>query len=158
MAQVLTGRRPRRRPVKPVHCHQRATGGVDDDEALLERMGAGVKSLKGGCGGLAGSRGFEQCKFDISVQCGEQALLPAVREASVDTVVVANGFSCKTQIEQTTERKALHLAEAMAVAREGQGRLRRPSPGFLRRAARTAGPVVAGGAAVGLAVVGAKRT
>ena len=69
--------------------------------------------------GLAGSWGFEQGKYDISVACGEQALLPAVRSAGAETVLVADGFSCKTQIEQAgTGRRALHTAQVMKLARE----------------------------------------
>jgi hypothetical protein len=118
-------------------------------------MGAEVQAVTGGCCGLAGSWGFESGKYDISVECGEQALLPAVREAPRQTAVVANGFSCKTQIEQAgTGRRALHLAEVMKLARDGgeqdalrppEERLdaRRPVPGVPVRLARTAGPIVA---------------
>ncbi|AEW99599.1 FAD-binding and (Fe-S)-binding domain-containing protein [Streptantibioticus cattleyicolor] len=103
------------------HCHQRATGGMDADQRLLERMGLEVDNLKGGCCGLAGSWGFESGKYRISMDCGEQALLPAVREADPDTLVVADGFSCKTQIEDAgTGRRALHLAQVMALARQKQ--------------------------------------
>ncbi len=70
-------------------------------------MGLTVDDVKGGCCGLAGSWGFEKGKYDISLECGEQALLPAVRAAADDTVVVANGFSCKTQIADAgTGRRA----------------------------------------------------
>ena len=61
------------------HCHQRATGGVEPDRKLLEQMGLAVDNLRGGCCGLAGSWGFEAGKYGISMDCGEQALLPAVR-------------------------------------------------------------------------------
>jgi hypothetical protein len=78
-----------------------------------------VQPLHGGCCGLAGSWGFENGKYDISLQCGEQALLPAVRSADPGTVIVADGFSCKTQIEQAgTGRGALHVAQVMKMARE----------------------------------------
>ncbi|GHD93368.1 FAD-binding and (Fe-S)-binding domain-containing protein [Streptomyces naganishii] len=101
------------------HCHQRATGGMDPDQRLLENMGLEVDNLKGGCCGLAGSWGFESGKYGISMDCGEQALLPAVREAGPDRAVVADGFSCKTQIEHAgTGRRALHAAELMKLARE----------------------------------------
>jgi len=101
------------------HCHQRATGGMDPEQELLEQMGLQVQNLKGGCCGLAGSWGFESGKYEISMDCGEQALLPAVRDADEDCVVVADGFSCKTQIEDAgTGRQALHIAELMKIARE----------------------------------------
>ncbi|MST31871.1 FAD-binding protein, partial [Acidimicrobiaceae bacterium USS-CC1] len=104
------------------HCHQKATGGAAPDVDLLRRMGLSVEQVQGGCCGLAGSWGFEQGKYDLSMACGDEALLPAVRDASPDTVVVADGFSCKTQIaEAGTERRALHVAEVMALARAGSG-------------------------------------
>jgi Fe-S oxidoreductase len=101
------------------HCHHKATGGMDPEHKLLQRMGLDVKPVSGGCCGLAGSWGFEQGHHDVSLQCGEQALLPAVRDARHDTLVIANGFSCQTQIEQAdTGRRALHVAQVMKMARE----------------------------------------
>jgi hypothetical protein len=133
------------------HCHHRATGGMSPEHQLLTRMGVTVQPLKGGCCGLAGSWGFENGKYDISLECGEQALLPAVRSAELDTVIVADGFSCKTQIEQGgTGRGALHVAQLMKMAREhGPDGHRsefpeqlynhvRPGPGIARRARRLA--------------------
>ncbi|HET7405922.1 MAG TPA: FAD-linked oxidase C-terminal domain-containing protein [Mycobacteriales bacterium] len=116
------------------HCHHRATGGSEPERKLLTRMGVDTEPLKGGCCGLAGSWGFEQGKYDISMDCGEQALLPAVRAARDDTLIVANGFSCKTQIDQAgTGRRALHVAQVMQMARkEGPDgpRGRRPEKGY----------------------------
>jgi FAD/FMN-containing dehydrogenase/Fe-S oxidoreductase len=101
------------------HCHHKATGGMDPEHSLLQRMGVDIEPVSGGCCGLAGSWGFEEGHHEISLECGEQALLPAVRKADADTVIIANGFSCKTQIEQGgTERRALHVAQAMKMARE----------------------------------------
>ena len=101
------------------HCHHKATGGIAPEQALLARMGVEAHEVTGGCCGLAGSWGFEAGHHDISMQIGEQALLPAVRDAADDTIVVANGFSCKTQIEQgETGRRALHIAQVMQMARE----------------------------------------
>ncbi|WP_241741095.1 heterodisulfide reductase-related iron-sulfur binding cluster [Streptomyces sp. L2] len=151
------------------HCHQRATGGMDADQDLLEKMGLEVDNLKGGCCGLAGSWGFESGKYDISLDCGEQALLPAVRDAGQDCVVVADGFSCKTQTEDAgTGRRALHLAEVMKLARE-EGReavsrrperatAARPKPLLGRRVLRTSAAVaVAVGTAVAASAVRAAR-
>ena len=105
------------------HCHQRATGGPQPEQQVLERMGLSTEPASGGCCGLAGSWGFEKGKFGISMDCGEQALLPAVRDAEEDTVVVADGFSCKTQIQEArTGRSALHLAQVMQLARAGGNR------------------------------------
>jgi Fe-S oxidoreductase len=122
------------------HCHQRATGGVSPDKQVLERMGLSVSDLQGGCCGLAGSWGFEDGKYGISMDCGEQALLPAVRQADQDTLIVADGFSCKTQIADAgTGRHALHLAEVMRGARDGRpGPAGPPRPPAVRRAARVA--------------------
>jgi FAD/FMN-containing dehydrogenase/Fe-S oxidoreductase len=101
------------------HCHQRATGGVGPEQRLLEAVGLDVEVVSGGCCGLAGSWGFEAGHHDLSVRCGEQALLPAVRRAGKDRLIVAGGFSCKTQIEQAgLGRGALHLAEVLKLARE----------------------------------------
>ncbi len=150
------------------HCHGRATGAVSPEEKVLERMGMEVRSVSGGCCGLAGSWGFEKGKYDLSMDCGEQAVLPAVREAPASTVVVADGFSCKTQIaEAGTGRRALHLAEVMALARDGgiggatpvETALgdRRPRPGTGVRLLRTAGPLVGLGAAAVTAGAVARR-
>ena len=95
------------------HCHQKATGGLADDRSLLEAMGIDVEMVTGGCCGLAGSWGFEAGHHDLSVDAGEAALLPAVRRASPRTLVVSNGFSCKTQIDYGAHRHALHLAEVI---------------------------------------------
>jgi FAD/FMN-containing dehydrogenase/Fe-S oxidoreductase len=105
------------------HCHHRATGGVESEQRVLERMGVDTRSVVGGCCGLAGSWGFEDGKWQISLDCGEQAFLPAARETGPDAVVVANGFSCQTQLEQApgSQRRALHLAEVMSLARRGEG-------------------------------------
>ncbi len=101
------------------HCHHKATGGMTPERNLLERIGLDVQEATGGCCGLAGSWGFEQGKYDISLQCGEQGLLPAVRRAAQDTVIVADGFSCKTQLEQSgVGRRALHVAQVIELARE----------------------------------------
>jgi Fe-S oxidoreductase len=62
---------------------------------------------------MAGSFGFEADHYDISVKCGERVLLPAVRACDSDTVIVADGFSCREQIRQQTDRRAMHLAEVL---------------------------------------------
>ncbi|HEU5002728.1 MAG TPA: FAD-binding and (Fe-S)-binding domain-containing protein [Actinomycetota bacterium] len=99
------------------HCHQRATGGLGADQRLLEAMGFSVQPVTGGCCGLAGSWGYEAGHYDLSIACGEQALLPAVRQAPPGTVVVADGFSCRSQIAQAVPgRQAMHLAQVIAHA------------------------------------------
>jgi Fe-S oxidoreductase len=152
------------------HCHHKATGGMEPEHKLLKRMGVSVKPVSGGCCGLAGSWGFEQGHHDISMDCGEIALLPAVREADRDTLVIANGFSCKTQIEQSdADRNALHVAQAMKMAREHgpQGFTAgpperpyyevKPEPSFSRRAARVGAVAFAGAAVVAGAAAGIKQ-
>ncbi len=91
------------------------------EDALLTRMGLNYNLLDSGCCGMAGSFGFEPDKYDISIKCGERVLLPAVRKAEPDTLIIADGFSCKTQISETTNRHALHLAQILQMAkREGR--------------------------------------
>jgi Fe-S oxidoreductase len=150
------------------HCHHKATGGMDPEHKLLKRMGLRINPVSGGCCGLAGSWGFEQGHHEVSMACGEQALLPAVRDADRDTVVIANGFSCKTQIEQSDAgRNALHVAQVMKMAREhGPGGYRaglpeqpyyevKPEPPLRRRVVRlgfagAAGAAVLAGVAPGI--------
>jgi FAD/FMN-containing dehydrogenase/Fe-S oxidoreductase len=150
------------------HCHHRATGGVDSEQRVLEQMGVRTDSVVGGCCGLAGSWGFEDGKWEISLDCGEQAFLPAARSASPYAAVVANGFSCQTQLEQApgTDREAMHLAQVMALARQGKGtgaRRRdagpRPAPPLSTRLARTGPPVLAAlaAAAVPAALLGRRH-
>ena len=75
--------------------------------------GADVQALDAGCCGMAGSFGFDAHKYDVSIAVGERVLLPAVRAAATDTLIVADGFSCREQITQTTGRQALHLADVL---------------------------------------------
>jgi Fe-S oxidoreductase len=97
------------------HCHHKATGGIESEQQLLERMGLRLEAPDSGCCGLAGSWGYEAAHYDVSMACGERVLFPAVRAAGVDTLVVADGFSCRTQIEDGTGRKALHVAQVLAL-------------------------------------------
>jgi FAD/FMN-containing dehydrogenase/Fe-S oxidoreductase len=154
-----------RRAIVWGHCHHRATGGMDAEHSLLKRMGVEIEPVNGGCCGLAGSWGFEPGHYDVSMASGELALLPAVRRAEANTIVVADGFSCQTQIGQSDAgRQALHVAQLMQMAREhgpagytggrpeeafADGRPRPPAP---RRAVRLS--LLSGAGAVGLAAVG----
>ncbi|WP_375499835.1 FAD-binding and (Fe-S)-binding domain-containing protein [uncultured Jatrophihabitans sp.] len=101
------------------HCHHHAIMGWDADRALLADAGATVKAV-GGCCGLAGNFGVEEGHYDVSVQVAETALLPAVRAAGDDTVVLADGFSCRTQLEQLSERRGIHLAQLLDSRRPDQ--------------------------------------
>jgi FAD/FMN-containing dehydrogenase/Fe-S oxidoreductase len=107
-------RRLDRRAIVQVHCHQHAVLGTDADREVLRRVGIEAEQLDSGCCGLAGNFGFEAGHHGVSMACAEQALLPAVRAADLDTLVLADGFSCRTQIAQSgTGRSALHLAEVL---------------------------------------------
>ncbi|NYJ08787.1 FAD-binding and (Fe-S)-binding domain-containing protein [Petropleomorpha daqingensis] len=95
------------------HCHHASVLGWSADETLLRQAGATVTRL-GGCCGLAGNWGVERGHHDVSVTIAEQQLLPAVRNLSPDAVVLADGFSCRTQLDQLAERQGQHLAELLA--------------------------------------------
>jgi Fe-S oxidoreductase len=98
------------------HCHQQAVIGMEPDLALLRAAGVDAELLDAGCCGMAGAFGFEADHYQVAMAVGERRLLPAVRTADQDTLVLADGFSCHTQIEQATGRHPLHLAEALAAA------------------------------------------
>jgi hypothetical protein len=93
--------------------------GFDAERTVLQRMGVNADIPDSGCCGLAGSWGFEHDKYAISMDCGERVLFPAVREAPSSMVIVADGFSCRTQIAQGTDRRALHLAQLIRSALPG---------------------------------------
>ncbi|MGH9075112.1 MAG: (Fe-S)-binding protein, partial [Acidimicrobiales bacterium] len=120
LAELLAGSAPgwapparRGRAVVQGHCHQHAVLGMDAEEELLRRTGLDVDLLPPSCCGLAGNFGFEAGHYDVSMAVGERVLLPAVRSAGRDDVVIADGFSCRTQIEQATGRRAVHLAQVL---------------------------------------------
>ena len=94
------------------HCHHASVLGWGADAALLERTGATVRRL-GGCCGLAGSFGVERGHYEVSVAVAELQLLPAVRDAGPDAVLLADGFSCRTQLQDLAGRRAVHLAELL---------------------------------------------
>jgi FAD/FMN-containing dehydrogenase/Fe-S oxidoreductase len=96
------------------HCHQKALMGMQDEVSLLQATNAQVKMLDSGCCGMAGPFGFEKDKFAVSQALGERVLMPAVRGAAAETILVTDGFSCREQIRQNSPRHALHLAEVLA--------------------------------------------
>jgi len=114
---------PPRLPRKVVlhgHCHQKALMKMSAEESLLRKMGTELQLLDAGCCGMAGPFGFESDKYQVSQAIGERILLPAVRSAAADTLIVSDGFSCREQILQGTGRKAIHLAEALKLAQDCQ--------------------------------------
>ncbi|MEB3958961.1 FAD-binding oxidoreductase [Streptomyces kunmingensis] len=108
--------------VGQTHCHQHAVLGDAAERRLRERAGL-AGELSGGCCGLAGNFGFEKGHYEVSVACAEESLLPGVRAAGDDAVVLADGFSCRTQVEQLAGVRARHLAEVLAdeLGRRGLG-------------------------------------
>ncbi len=103
-----------RKVVVQGHCHQKALMTMKDEVRLLEATGAEVTMLDSGCCGMAGPFGFEAEKYAVSQAIGERVLLPVVRGASAETLIVGNGFSCREMIAQGGGRRAVHLAEVLA--------------------------------------------
>ncbi len=145
------------------HCHHHAVMGLDAELAVLKRLGLDVERPDGGCCGMAGSFGFERgAHYEVSVAAGERGILPAVRRAPKDALVLADGFSCREQIAQGTDRRGLHLAEVLALARRGgaagpyperrvAGRL--PALPLRARIARAAAQALVVGAIAGAALL-----
>ena len=104
------------------HCHHKSIMKMTAEESVLNRLGVEFQSPAPGCCGMAGSFGFERDKYDISMAIGELELLPAVRNAPSDWLIIADGFSCREQIAQGSDRHALHLAEVMQMALRGDSR------------------------------------
>jgi Fe-S oxidoreductase len=98
------------------HCHHKAIMKMTAEEAVLQRMGIEFTAPAPGCCGMAGAFGFEKDKYDVSRAIGELELLPAVRQAPTDWLIIADGFSCREQIAQETDRHGLHLAEVLQMA------------------------------------------
>jgi len=98
------------------HCHQKAIMRMGSEESLLRKMGLELQSLDSGCCGMAGAFGFEAGKYAVSQAVGERVLLPAVRAAAAETVIVSDGCSCREQIQQATGRRAMHVAEVLQMA------------------------------------------
>ncbi len=152
------------RAILQTHCHQKSVMSVREERDLLARLGLELEEPEPGCCGMAGGFGFESKHCDVSLAIGGQALIPAVRDARSDTLIVADGFSCREQIRQETGREGLHLAEVMHLA------LQKPEPGLAafpegayreraprRPSARGTAVVAAGAAAVLLAAAWHRR-
>jgi FAD/FMN-containing dehydrogenase/Fe-S oxidoreductase len=116
LEKKLNGYKPpqvNRRAIVQGHCHHKAVMRLKEERVLMDKAGLDYQVLESGCCGMAGSFGYEQDKYKVSIDCGERALLPEVRRTGVSTIVIADGFSCKEQIAQETNRHALHLAEVL---------------------------------------------
>jgi Fe-S oxidoreductase len=127
-----------RKAIVQIHCHHHAIMKPDAEKRLLGRLGIEADILTAGCCGMAGSFGFEADKYEVSMRLAEHKLLPKVREADGGTAILADGFSCREQIEQGSGRQTAHLAELIAASlppdrRNGAGTYRQerrldPSP------------------------------
>ena len=98
------------------HCHHKSLMKMSDEEKILSKLGLDFQVLDSGCCGMAGAFGFEKDHYDVSMKVGERVLLPAVRNANKDTLIVADGFSCREQIAQSTDLRAVHLAQVLQMA------------------------------------------
>jgi Fe-S oxidoreductase len=101
------------------HCHHKSVLDFERDTSLLRTLGLDCRVLDSGCCGMAGGFGYERDHYAVSIACGERVLLPAVRDAAPDTVLIADGFSCREQIAQRAGRTALHTAQVLALAIDG---------------------------------------
>jgi len=108
----LAGRLAGRAVIAQPHCHQHAVLGYDADLAVLRAAGARPQTLAGCCG-LAGNFGLERGHYEVSVAVAEQALLPALRAAPDGALLLADGFSCRTQADQLAGWRSFHLAELL---------------------------------------------
>lgn len=147
IAELLTERAPDWQPPQlnvnalvQTHCHQHAIMGTAADTTLMTQAGIQATDLKSGCCGLAGNFGFEQGHYAVSRAAGERVLLPRVRAADTRSVILADGFSCRTQIEQgDTGRGAVHLAELLAAGLDHQQLDTHPEQAIARRPRRPFG-------------------
>ncbi|WP_346797343.1 FAD-linked oxidase C-terminal domain-containing protein [Halomonas sp. Bachu 37] len=147
-----------RRALVHGHCHHKAIMHLDAEKTLMKQMGLDFEVLDSGCCGMSGSFGFERDKYDVSMAAGERVLLPQVREADEETLIITDGFSCREQIAGSTDRRALHIAEVLRMAMDTslQSSVGPPEQAIIqrralaqrqanRRAATVAGAVAAGG-------------
>jgi len=116
LEQKLDGYQPpklQREAIVHGHCHHKAVIHMGPEDRLYKKMGLLFEMPDTGCCGMAGSFGFEAPHYEVSTKVGEHKLIPLVREASKDTLIIADGFSCKHQIQEMIDRRALHLAQVL---------------------------------------------
>lgn len=102
------------------HCHQKSLFGMEGETALLDELGTRWKLLDTGCCGMAGSFGFNKDHYDLSMKVAEGKLLPLLRNAPADAIVVTNGFSCREQIEQGSDHRPIHIAQLVLKALQSE--------------------------------------
>jgi Fe-S oxidoreductase len=99
------------------HCHHKALFGTSKSKTVLAKLtGGAVNEVDSGCCGMAGAFGYEKRHYEVSMKIGERRLFPAVQAVSGDACIVANGFSCRHQIEHATGKKAQHAIQILAEA------------------------------------------
>ncbi|MGA6925369.1 MAG: heterodisulfide reductase-related iron-sulfur binding cluster, partial [Desulfosarcina sp.] len=98
------------------HCNQKAVLNAGAVHRVLEKMGVQFEEPQQGCCGMAGSFGYIRENYRHSIKIAEEHLLPAVRQADPDTFIVAEAFSCRTQIKDGTQRRAMHTLELLQIA------------------------------------------
>ena len=128
-----------RRALVQGHCHHKAVVRMKEEKSLMKKAGLEAQLLDSGCCGMAGAFGYEKDKYEVSIACGERKLLPEVRKAGLSTLIIADGFSCKEQIAQETNRHALHLAEVLQMGLRGNAPTMLPEKNVVnaRKAAQT---------------------
>lgn len=107
-----------------LHCHQKSVLGINAERNMLEKTGLDINYIDSGCCGMAGSFGFEKESYNVSINIAQQRLIPAARNADAETLLIADGYSCREQIFQTTGRNAMHPAEVLALTRISHQRAR----------------------------------
>ena len=142
------------------HCHHKAIMKFEPQKKVMKAMGLDVEVLESGCCGMAGAFGYEKSKYDVSIAAGERVLLPRVRSEAKDTLILADGFSCRSQIEQQTDRVGIHLAEALKLAIDHTAREPYPERRLMRKRRKSqrismiVAAVILAGITVGLVVAG----
>ncbi|MBI3306999.1 MAG: FAD-binding oxidoreductase [Candidatus Omnitrophica bacterium] len=96
-----------------MHCHHRSVLGMDDERSVLSRLGLEYQMLDSGCCGMAGAFGFDEGHYPISVKLAERKILPALQAAPANAYVLADGFSCREQIQQLSKKRVYHLAQIL---------------------------------------------
>lgn len=106
----------KRQAVVHGHCHHKSTLKFKDEESVLQKTGLDYQILDSGCCGMAGAFGYESDHYEVGIKCGERVLLPAIHSAPRDALIISDGFSCREQILQHTDRHGLHLAQVLQMA------------------------------------------